>query len=90
MYAFAALSMRPISFCSVKERENWGNDKIEILIKQYGESKTSKSTESQPEVCKGAIIDPEATRNEWTHVKNLVVQEDYPRDKMSSLWGLIC
>ena len=90
MYAFAALSMRPISFCSVKERENWGNDKIEILIKQYGESKTSKGTESQPEVCKGAIIDPEATRNEWTHVKNLVVQEGYPRDKMSSLWGLIC
>ena len=82
--------MRPISFCSVKERENWGNDKIEILIKQYGESKTSKGTESQPEVCKGAIIDPEATRNEWTHVKNLVVQEGYPRDKMSSLWGLIC
>ena len=64
MYAFAAFSMRPISFCSVKERENWGNDKIEILIKQYGESKTSKGTESQPEVCKGAIIDPEATRNE--------------------------
>ena len=28
--------------------------------------------------------------NEWTHVKNLVVQEGYHRDKMSSLWGLIC
>ena len=23
-------------------------------------------------------------------MKNLVVQEGYPRDKMSSLWGLIC
>ena len=35
------------------------------------------------------IIDAVATRRELSSVKELVIQEGYPRDKMSELWFLI-
>ncbi|XP_045216125.2 zinc finger protein 862-like [Mercenaria mercenaria] len=89
MYAFAVLSMRPISFCSKEDLETWGNEKLEILIKQYGEKKESKPTEYQPIVTVEPIIIPDETRKEWDQLKPLVLQEGYPRDKMSTLWRLI-
>ena len=89
MYAFAALSMRPISLCSREERSTWGNDKLEVLIKQYGEEKESKPTDDQPVVTAKPLIQPDATRLEWSLLKDLVVQEGYPRDKMDTLYHLI-
>lgn len=89
IYAFGVLSMRPISFCSKAERETWGNDKVEVLINMYGEQKKSAGTESQPTVTREPIIDADATRKEWSNVKELVIQEGYPRDKMADLWFLI-
>jgi hypothetical protein len=89
IYAFAVLGMRPITFLSSKDRMDWGNDKIDILIKQYGEEKTSVPTEEQPQVTQTPIINPNQTRVEWSKVKETVVQEGYPRDKMAVLWNLI-
>ena len=38
--AFGIFLMRPISFLGHDELCNWGNDKLNILINQYGQSKT--------------------------------------------------
>lgn len=81
--------MRPISSCSREERSVSGNDKLEVLIQMYGETKQSTGKNNQPSVSREPIIDPEATRKEWSTVKELVIQEGYPRDKMSELWFLI-
>lgn len=89
IYSFAVLSMRPISFCSKDELESWGNDKIEVLIEQYGENKESIPTVDQPKGIKEAIIDPEQTRKEWGQIKPLVLNEGYPRDNLAILWYLI-
>jgi len=37
-------------------------------------------------VTREPIIDAVATRRELSSVKELVIQEGYPRDKMSELW----
>ena len=87
--AFSALGLRPISFLSKSERDDWGNDKIEFLIDQYGKEKTSTPTEDQPLVTVNPIINPSETRKEWAKVKDLVLNEGFHRDKLATLWSLI-
>ena len=86
IYAFAVLRMRPISFCSKLERDVWENDKLDVLINKFGEEQKSVSRCDQPSVTREPIIDADDTRREWSSVKELVIQEGYPRDKMSELW----
>ena len=38
--AFGVLGMRPISFLGNDELSNWVNDKIDILVNQYGQAKS--------------------------------------------------
>ena len=38
--AFGVLGMRPISFLGNEELLNLGNDKIDILVSQYGQAKS--------------------------------------------------
>ena len=77
--------MRPISFCSISERDVWGNDKLDVLINKFGEEQKSVSRGDHPSVTREPIIDADATRREWSSVKELVIQEGYPRGKMSEL-----
>ena len=74
-----------MSFLAVKERESWGNEKLEVLIKQYGESKTSKPTDEQPQVTIEPIMNGNETRAEWSKLKETVIHQGYPRDKLSIL-----
>jgi len=83
IYAFAVLSMRPISFCSKSERDVWGNDKLDVLKNKFGEEQKSVSRGDQPSVTREPIIDADAIIREWSSVKELVIQEGYTRDKMS-------
>jgi len=89
IYAFSILVMRPLSFLSKAEVETWGNEKLEVLIRQYGETKVSTPTSEQPKVTCEPLINADDTRKEWTMVKNLVLHEGYPRDRMTVLWSLI-
>ena len=89
IYAFSILAMRPLSFVSKADLGTWGNEKLEVLLKQYGEKKVSKPLADEPVQTCEPLINVDQAREEWTKVKNLVLQEGYPRDKMSVLWGLI-
>ncbi|XP_070556627.1 uncharacterized protein C17orf113-like [Ptychodera flava] len=79
---FAVLGMRPLSF--VDNKAEWGNDRIETLIKKYGDEVTVKDGSK-----KSPLIDAGATRREWVIVKDLVLQEAYPRMKLTELWKII-
>ena len=85
MFSFGVLGLRPISFLSQKDLIDWGNDQIEILISHFGQTKTSAISGKTAD----PVIDAETTRKEWGLVKPLVIKSGYPRDKMSTLWGLI-
>jgi len=90
IYAFGVLAMRPISFCSQKDLQSWGNDKLEVLLEQYGKVKHSKPRNNNDVVRIEPIIDADAARREWSIVKSLVLNAGYPsRDKMSDLWSLL-
>ena len=89
IYAFSILAMRPLSFVSKADLGTWGNEKLEVLLKQYGEKKESKPLANEPVQTCEPLINVDQAREEWAKVKNLVLQEGYPRDKMSVLWGLI-
>ena len=91
--AFGVLGMRPISFLGNDELSNWGNDKIDILVNQYGQAKSHEWK------CQGGessiktvepFIDPDNTRAEWDSCKRTVIAEMFPRDNMVTLWKLIC
>ena len=87
IYAFSILAMKPLSFVSKADLGTWGNEKLEVLLKQYGERKVSKPLADEPVQTCEPLINVDKAREEWAKVKNLVLQEGYQRDKMSVLWG---
>lgn len=89
IYAFAVLAMRPISFCSQEELSVWGDEKLEVLIKHYGESKKAPEHAYGQSVTTEAIIDGAETKKEWSLIKKLVLQEGFARDSMGGLWSMI-
>ena len=89
--AFGALGMRPVTFLSHEDLLVWGNEKLEELINKYGKDQQAPPRKNyQEETIKTeSIIDPVSTRAEWIAVKQVVVNEGYPRDTMAALWELI-
>ena len=81
--AFDILGMRPISFLSEDDLKNYGNKELAILINHYGKDQTLNNV-----VSKG-IIDGDKCFLEWNILKRLVIDQKYPRDKLSGLWKLI-
>lgn len=56
-----------------------GNEQLEKLIKFYGQEKDGENVIHEP------IIDGEETRQEWSYLKELLVQQHYPKDSPRSL-----
>ena len=83
--------MRPLSFLPKEELSDWGNDKIEQLITRYANEAQAKARKNYQEnpVKAILIIDAQRTREEWRAVKQLVLNEAYPRTNMAMLWSII-
>jgi hypothetical protein len=81
--AFDIMGLRPLSFLSEEEAEQFGNDKLETLIDHYGTSKDCKGEK------KKALINAEETKLEWQLVKQVVRQQRYPRHNTAELWKII-
>ena len=75
---FTCLGFRPISFLSKDELESWGNSKLKVSVDHYGDEEKSP-----------AYIDQDRSHHEWTLLKSVVLQEQYPRDQFQMLWSLI-
>ena len=56
-----------------------GNEQLEKLIKVYGQEKDGENVIHEP------IIDGEETRQEWSYLKELLVQQHYPKGSPRSL-----
>lgn len=88
--AFGVLGMRPIGLLSQSDLEKWGNDKLEVLLNWFGQKQQAPpKANGGNTVQTDAIINQEATKDEWLKCKELVVAEGYPRDVLAVLWGLI-
>ena len=87
IYNFSCLGMRPLSFLSKEELSVWGDEKLEILTNHFGSEQVhefaTEKRKAEP------IISAEDTKKEWKLIKPLVVNEGFPRDKLSTLWQLI-
>ena len=87
IYNFSCLGMRPLSFLSKEELSVWGDEKLEILTNHFGSEQVHEfATEKKSAE---PIISAEDTKKEWKLIKPLVVNEGFPRDKLSTLWQLI-
>ena len=91
MTAFGILAMRPISFLTSDELENWGDEQIDKLTSHYGypQTHTWKEGSEEKSTTSPKIIDPEATKEEWRVIKPRVLAQMYPRDNTQNLWSLI-
>ena len=83
--------MRPLSFLSAHQLEEYGTKEIKALCDFYGSPQTSSWLEDgeQQEKTSQPLIDPVKTIEEWQLVKQVVIAEQYPRDSMHQLWSLI-
>ncbi|KAJ8311704.1 hypothetical protein KUTeg_011059 [Tegillarca granosa] len=79
--ACEALAMRDLSFVSQSEDFQYGTDKIEILLDQYATPKGDPMI--QPPV------NGDKAKSEYALLKPLVLQQQYPRDKLDVLWKII-
>lgn len=87
IYNFSCLGMRPLSFLSKEELSVWGDEKLEILTNHFGNEQVHEfATEKKSAE---PIISAEDTKKEWKLIKPLVINEGFPRDKLSTLWQLI-
>ena len=89
--SFGVLSLRPISFLSPDELKAFGNEELELLIAHYGQEQTHSWKEDGVEHHKTSppMINPSQTRQEWVLLKNVVLVQHYPRDKIWHLWSLV-
>ena len=81
--AFGILGMRPISFLSADDLEDYGNKELDILVNHYGKDQTINNVVSEK------IVDGDKCFVEWNILKRLVIEQRYPRDRLSGLWKLI-
>lgn len=70
--SFAVLALRPISFLNQNELDDWGNDDLEVILRQYGEPKCHRNGAKAD-----ALVDPVASRTEWGRLKAQVVTQKY-------------
>lgn len=85
------MAMRPISFLSAEQLEDYGTTEIKALCDFYGSPQTVSWKEGGRE-CQNTsqpLIDSEEVLQEWQLLKRVVIAEQYPRDSMWQLWGLI-
>ena len=79
--AFDCLAMRDLSFTAQSEFQNYGLEKLDVLIDHYGEEKGDI-------YCK-PLIDGSKVREEYGLLKQLVLDQKYPRDRFHVLWKTI-
>ena len=90
--AFGVLSMRPITFLGDEELSTWGCEQIVALIDHFGKEQVSVWEDEDRNAVRetsGPIIDAQATKQEWSLVKETVKAQMYPRDSTVALWKLI-
>lgn len=80
---FEVLALRSSSFVPREKKNDYGNDKLEVLIEHYGKDHKTENG------VLAAVIDGPACRRDWSIVECLVLQQKYPPDKMSLLWKIL-
>ncbi len=78
--------MRPLSFLS-EGVDQFGVKEIERLCQHYGEDKTGNANGVQ--TTSKAVVDKGQCLQEWTLAKKLVLQQQYPRDSLATLWQIL-
>ena len=81
--SFHVFGMRPLSFLSDEQKEEFGNREVEILLEHYGNEKKIGDVVSQP------MVNTEACRAEWSMAKRIVMQQLCPRDSTKILLKLL-
>ena len=85
---FSVLALRPISFLSPQELDDFGTKEIQSLCDTYGSQQTVVWKEGGLEHQKTSqsLIDSEKTLVEWKLLKKVVLAEQYSRDSLVNLW----
>ncbi|KAK3107310.1 hypothetical protein FSP39_011602 [Pinctada imbricata] len=93
MTSFGIFGLRPVTLLNDDELKEWGNESLEVLIEHFGSPKShshhdEKSAKTVTSSSK-PVVDPDATREEWLKVKQVVKIQGYPRHSTAEIWGLI-
>ena len=81
--AFHIFGLRPLSFLTDEQKEEYGSREIDILLTHYGSEKKVGEVVSKP------MINAEACRAEWSVAKKIAMDQMYPRDSTKILWKLM-
>lgn len=81
--AFHVLGMRPLSFLSDEEKQNYGHKELQILIDHYANEARKGDIVSPP------LINGLQCEEEWSLAKRIVMEQMYPRDSIKLLWKLM-
>ena len=70
---------------TAEDLSNYGNNKLLKLLNHYG---SDKSNVVRRRVIP-AVVDPMKTKMEWSLLKDVVKEQQYPTGKLSMLWSCI-
>ena len=89
--AFGVLQLKAITLTPDEEVDANGNEVFEVLLHQYGQSKTHKwkAEREEKSTVTAPLVDPARAREEWSELKKTVKRERYTRFTLSELYQQI-
>ena len=82
--AFSILSLRGVSFMTSEELSNYGNVQLLKLLNHFGQERSNERGVIFP-----AVVNPTQAKVEWSLLKDVVKEQHYPTEKLSTLWSCI-
>ena len=81
--AFDIIGLRNIRSLAPDDLRTFGNEKLDVLLDQFGEDKESANG------IRDALIDPTETKIEWRNLKEIVETQHYSGNSTADLWNII-
>jgi hypothetical protein len=81
--AFDVMGLRPLTFLSDQDVEEYGKVQMHTLAEHFGTPKKCQNGEVE------ALVNAEESKHEWQLLKRVAIQQRYPRQSTAEFWKIV-